>query len=87
MAKVLCCSDVFPGCDCDYVTRGETVEEVFTRAAEHVRLKHKVREVSPEVLGVIHGVIFDEDANLPDSNLRDGAAGRPWWPAARQWNS
>ncbi|HEU5410825.1 MAG TPA: DUF1059 domain-containing protein [Candidatus Acidoferrales bacterium] len=85
MAKVLRCSDIVPGCN--YVTRGQTSEEVFTRAAEHVRLKHKVREVSPEVTAVIHGVIFDEDSSHPDSNLRDGAAGQAWWPAAQHWYS
>lgn len=85
MAKILRCNDVVPGCE--YVARGETNEEVFTRAAEHVRLKHRIREVSPEVEAVIHGVIFDEDPERPGSNLRDGAAGPAWWPAAREWTS
>jgi predicted small metal-binding protein len=85
MPKVLHCSDVVPGCN--YVARGETSEEVFIRAAEHVQLKHQLREVSPEVEAVIQGVIFDEDPNRPDSNLRDGATGPAWWPAAQQWNS
>ncbi|HXT85424.1 MAG TPA: DUF1059 domain-containing protein [Verrucomicrobiae bacterium] len=85
MAKMLRCSNVIPGCD--YVARGETKEEVFTRAAEHVRLKHKARTTSPEVLAMIDAVIFDEDASLAESNLRDGATGRAWWPAAREWAS
>jgi len=85
MAKVLRCSDVVPGCY--YVARGETCQEVFIRASEHVQLKHQVRDVSAEVVAVIHGVIFDEDPTRPDSNLRDGATGPVWWPAAQQWNS
>lgn len=85
MAKVLRCSDVVPGCS--YVARGETCEEVFIRAEEHVRMKHQLREVSLEVEAVIQGVIFDEDPSRPDSNLRDGATGRAWWPAAQHWNS
>ena len=85
MAKMLRCSDVVPGCN--YVARGDTKEEVFVRAAEHVRLKHKIREVSPEVEAVIHGVIFDEDASRPGSNLRDGATGPAWWSAGRDWQS
>jgi predicted small metal-binding protein len=82
MAKMLRCSDVVPGCS--YVARGETREEVFNRAADHVRLQHNVRGMSPEVIAVIHGVIFDEDSNDPQSNLHDGATGKPWWPAARE---
>jgi predicted small metal-binding protein len=85
MAKVLRCSEVVPGCS--YVARGETHEEVFTRASEHVRLKHNLHGMSPEVIAVIHGVIFDEDEHDPQSNLRDGATGKPWWPAAREWHS
>ena len=85
MAKILRCSDVVPGCD--YVARGETYEEVFTRAFEHVKLKHKLRDRWPEAVAVIHGVIFDDDPERPDSNLRDGATGRAWWPAAQEWAS
>lgn len=83
MAKILRCSDVIPGCS--YVARGETCEEVFVRASEHVRLKHKMRGASPEVMAVLHGVIFDEAGELdPNSNLHDGAIGQPWWPAAKE---
>ena len=89
MAKTLRCSDIIPGCT--FVAKGQTREEVFLRASEHVRLAHKIRGISPEVIAVIHGVIFDDDPardsrsknNTPDSDV-DGAAGNPWWPAASE---
>ena len=83
MSKVLHCRNIVPGCD--YVARGETREEVFTRESEHVRLKHQLREVPPDILEMICGVIFDEDRYSPEYNRRDGEAGPAWWPAARRW--
>jgi len=83
MAKILRCSDVIPGCS--FIARGETRDEVFNRASEHVRMKHDFRGASPEVIAVIHGVIFDEDPEHdPHGNLHDGATGPAWWPAATE---
>ncbi len=82
MSKMLRCSDIVPGCN--YVARGDTREEVFTRASEHVRLKHQLREVPPEILAMICGVIFDEDSQALDSHSQDGDVGPAWWPAAER---
>lgn len=59
MAKILRCSSFIPGCT--FVARGTTLDEVFHRASEHVRLKHKFRAMSPEVMAIIHGQIVRED--------------------------
>lgn len=83
MAKILRCSDVIPGCT--FVAKGQTREEVFLRASEHVRLTHKFRGISPEVIAVIHGVIFDDDpARKTEDNAADEAAGAAWWPAGSE---
>jgi predicted small metal-binding protein len=58
MSSILRCSDVIPGCT--FVAKGETREEALARASEHVRLKHKFRGVSPEVIAIIYGAISDE---------------------------
>lgn len=62
MAKMLRCSTFIPGCT--FVARGTTLAEVFHRASEHVRLKHKFRAMSPEVMAIIHGqIVHEEDSN------------------------
>jgi predicted small metal-binding protein len=61
MSTILRCSDVVPGCT--FIARGETREEVLARASEHVRLKHKFRGVSPEVIAIIYGAVSDDRPN------------------------
>lgn len=61
MAKILCCGDIIPGCT--FVAKGKTPEEAFLCASEHVRLKHKLRGMSPEVIAVIHGTIADDTSD------------------------
>jgi AhpD family alkylhydroperoxidase len=46
--KELRCRDV--GADCDYVIRGKTEEEIFTKAAEHARTAHPMSEIPKEFL-------------------------------------
>jgi predicted small metal-binding protein len=38
------------GADCDYVIRGKTEEEIFTKAAEHARTAHPMSEILKELL-------------------------------------
>lgn len=47
MAKTIACRDM--GADCDFVARGETVEELFKNAGEHGRAVHDMTEVTPEM--------------------------------------
>jgi predicted small metal-binding protein len=77
MATILRCSEVIPGCT--FVARGETREEALARASEHLRLKHKFRGVSPEVIAIIHGVVSDNGASrgsrVAAHNAEDRVAG------------
>jgi AhpD family alkylhydroperoxidase len=56
--KELRCRDV--GTECDYVIRGRTEEEIFSKAAEHARMFHNMAEISPELMekarAAIHSV-------------------------------
>lgn len=49
MAKILECAKVDPSSGCQHVVRGETEEEVLTKAAEHAK-EHGIREVTPELM-------------------------------------
>ncbi|MFZ0212905.1 MAG: DUF1059 domain-containing protein [Candidatus Acidiferrales bacterium] len=60
MPKTLRCTDVIPGCD--FVARGETDEEVIARAAEHVRAKHHLRAITPEIFKQIRASVYEEKA-------------------------
>jgi len=46
--KELRCRDV--GVDCDYVMRGKTEEEIFTKASEHAKTVHKMKEIPKELM-------------------------------------
>lgn len=58
MAKSLHCSDVIPGCT--YVVRGATEEEVMRQAAEHARIEHNIRRITPEITAMVRAAIRDE---------------------------
>ena len=47
MAKTIACRDM--GADCDFVARGETLEELFKNAGEHGRAVHGMTGVIPEM--------------------------------------
>jgi AhpD family alkylhydroperoxidase len=56
--KELRCRDV--GTECDYVIRGRTEEEIFSRAVEHAKTVHHMAEIPPELMekarAAIHSV-------------------------------
>ena len=58
MAKILECAKVDPSSGCQHVVRGETEEEVLTKAAEHAR-EHGIREVTPELMERVKANIRD----------------------------
>ena len=58
MAKSIACRDM--GADCDFVARGETVEDLFKNAGEHARATHGMTEVTPEMREKAMSVIKDE---------------------------
>lgn len=58
MAKSLRCNDVIPGCT--YVVRGVTEEEVMRQAAQHARIEHNIRRITPEITAMVRAAIRDE---------------------------
>ncbi|WP_119461343.1 DUF1059 domain-containing protein [Rhodospirillaceae bacterium SYSU D60014] len=56
--KILECRSVVPGCN--FVTHGESKEEVMLKAAEHVRSAHDVAHMSEELRAKIHAAIREE---------------------------
>lgn len=58
--KVINCRDV--GVDCDFVARGETVDEVLRQCGEHARSAHGYEDVPPELLENVKAAIREEDA-------------------------
>lgn len=69
MTLILYCSDIVPGCT--FVAHGETREKALACASEHMRLKHKLHSVSPEVIAVIYGARFDDNGTR---NERDASS-------------
>jgi predicted small metal-binding protein len=49
MAKILECAKVDPSSGCRHIVRGETVEQVLQKAAEHAK-EHGIHEVTPELM-------------------------------------
>ena len=48
MVKILKCEEVNPACNFEAV--GDSDEEVLQNAAEHARIVHNIRKISPEGL-------------------------------------
>ena len=58
MSKVLRCREV--GLDCDFEARGETQQEVLTKAAEHARKDHGLTEIPAELMSKVQSAVHDE---------------------------
>ncbi|MBI2486563.1 MAG: DUF1059 domain-containing protein [Deltaproteobacteria bacterium] len=58
MAKVICCRDV--GVDCDFEARGETVEEILNKCAEHAQKDHGMKEIPKELVEKVRAAMHDE---------------------------
>jgi predicted small metal-binding protein len=57
--KVVNCRDV--GVDCDFVARGETVDDVLRQCGEHARSAHGYADVPPELVDKVRASIREED--------------------------
>jgi len=55
MAKSLRCDDVIPGCS--YVVHADSEEEVMRKAAEHARLEHNIRRITPEITAMMRAAV------------------------------
>ena len=58
--KAVNCRDV--GVDCEFVARGETVEDVLRQCGEHARSAHGYADVPPELVDKVKAAIREEDA-------------------------
>ena len=85
MAKMLRCSNIVPGCT--FIATGRTPEEVLRRASEHVRLKHKFRGMSPEVIAVIHGEVLEDSKDRDSASRARHGAAEHGWPQATNGGS
>ncbi|TMB67378.1 MAG: DUF1059 domain-containing protein [Deltaproteobacteria bacterium] len=52
------CTKIDPSSGCKHVVRGETVEEVLQKAAEHAK-EHSIRQVTPELIERVKANIRD----------------------------
>ena len=57
MAKVIHCGDM--GCGCDFVVRGETMQEVLKMGMEHGKEVHGISD-TPEMVELIEALVRDE---------------------------
>ena len=57
MAKQITCRDV--GVECDVQARGNTVEEVLQKCAEHAKSAHGMNEIPPELAAKVQAAIRD----------------------------
>ena len=53
MAEVISCRDI--GVDCDFVARGDTVEEVLQACAKHGKEAHGMDKIPPELAEKVQG--------------------------------
>jgi predicted small metal-binding protein len=59
MSKALYCNKVNPSSNCNHVVRGNTVEEVLSKAKTHAK-EHGLLEISPALLKKLESAIEDE---------------------------
>ncbi len=57
MAKAIKCRDI--GVDCDFEARGDTVEEVMQKCAEHAKADHGMEEIPAELAEKVQAAIRD----------------------------
>ncbi len=58
MSKVMKCREV--GMDCDFEARGETQQEVLSKAAEHAKKDHGLTEIPAELMAKVQSAVHDE---------------------------
>ena len=63
--KVVNCRDV--GVDCDFVARGETVDDVLRQCGEHARSAHGYTDIPPELVDKVKAAIREEGATTAKS--------------------
>lgn len=59
MTKVLHCRDLGTG-DCDFIARGETIEDVLAIGAKHGAEVHGMAEMSEEMIEQVKSLVREE---------------------------
>lgn len=58
MPKRFRCTDVIPGCK--YAVSATTEADVLRQAAEHLRIEHNIRRITPEISAMMRAAIRDQ---------------------------
>ncbi len=58
MAKVIHCGEIMSGCDA--VLKGESVDEVMQKAAQHAQADHGLARIDEQTAKAVQGAIRDE---------------------------
>jgi predicted small metal-binding protein len=58
MSKILECAKVDPSSGCNYVARGETVDEILQKVGEHAK-EHGIHDVTPELIEKVKANIHE----------------------------
>ena len=58
MAKQIRCGDVVPGCA--FTTEGASEDDVLANVADHARVAHGVKEVTPELLAKVKAAVREK---------------------------
>jgi predicted small metal-binding protein len=67
--KTLSCREA--GCECDYIAKGETEEEVIRDAADHGIKEHGMKEEDmTQMKEMLRALIHDSGSTTTDTSLR-----------------
>ena len=80
--KVVHCRDV--GVDCEFVARGESVDDVLRQCGEHARSAHGYADVAAELEDKVKAAIRDEDPQAPE--LRIGGSSQTYFGACPDYD-
>ena len=58
MKKILECARVDPSSGCNYVARGNTVDDILRNVEVHAK-EHGIREITPEFIALVKANIRD----------------------------
>ena len=57
------------GADCDFVARGENLNEVLAAGAEHGKAVHGIKEITPEIMDRVQQVVRSVTRSRPPATL------------------
>ena len=57
------------GADCDFVARGENLNEVLAAGAERGKAVHGIKEITPEIMDRVQQVVRSVTRSKPPATL------------------